>query len=240
MNKIFNVPIEMPIELLVNNELITTFLSSPYDLEELAIGHLLTRGIVTNVDKIQDIYIDENTYQIFVTAEETEFDEKFSVPKFILSGVSSINKFNDEIYNISKVNQNIKFNLEDIISTVKFMVDTAPLYNDTGGIHAAIIKDINENTVLREDIGRHSAVDKSIGKFKLEYDNFDNSFIATTGRISLDMLLKSAVMGIPVVASLKGPSSLAIELANFYGITIIGRSLSDNPIIFTNEDKILY
>lgn len=239
MDNVVNVPIEMPIELIVNNNLITTFLSSPYDLEDLAIGHLLTRGLVSSISDIENIKIDKDTYQIFITASELTVDEKFSVPKFILSGVSSINKFNDEIYKISKVNQNIEFNLSSIVDTVKFMVDTAPLYNETGGIHAAIIKDKSNNFILREDIGRHSAVDKAIGKYKMEFNDFSNAFIATTGRISLDMLLKSAVMGIPIVVSLKGPSSLAIELANFYNITIVGRSLSNNPIVFTNGEKII-
>ncbi len=242
INNMDNLPIaiESAVELWLNNEHITTFLCSPYNLEILGIGHLLTRGVISNVEKIIDISVDYENLKINVfTSELIKAEEQFSVPKFILSGVSSINNFNDNIYKINKVRNDISFDLNLIHETAKYMVDNAPLYKETGGVHAAIIKDSENNFSLKEDIGRHCAVDKAVGDFLMNNYDLSNCFIATTGRISLDMLLKSAVMGIPVVVSLKRPSSLAIELANFYGICIVARILSSQPLIYTNNDKIL-
>lgn len=234
----FPMAIEMPSELWVNKKLITVFMCSPYDLEELAIGHLLTRGMIKNIDEIENIIIDEDSFKIEVSTNTEISKEYFSVPEFILSGVSSVNKFNDNIYKINKV-KDIKVELKEIINSAKKMIDEAIIYKKTGGVHSAIITNINGEYYLKEDIGRHSSVDKAIGAYAKDNKDFSKSFICTTGRISLDMLLKSASVGIPIVASLKYPSDLGVKLANHYGITIVSRVLREEPIIYTNGDKII-
>ena len=119
------------------------------------------------------------------------------------------------------------------------MVDEAIIYNTTGGVHSAIVLNLaKDKYYLREDIGRHCAVDKAVGASAKDGEDFSNSIICTTGRISLDMLLKCAAVGIPVVASLKYPSDMGIKLANHYGITIVSNILSDKPLIYTNQEKI--
>lgn len=239
MKNKFPAAIEMPSELWVNDSLITSFMCSPYDLEDLAIGHLLTRGIIKNIKNIEDIKIDEESYQIFVKTNQEISKEWFSVPEFVLSGVSSVDKFNDNIYKIKPVNQDIRVNLSEIVKAANMMVNDAIIYKETGGVHAAIMTEIAGKSILREDIGRHCAVDKAIGAFVKEGRDFNKSFICTTGRISLDMLLKSASMGIPIVSSLKYPSDMGIKLANHYGITIISKILKDQPLIYTNPEKIV-
>lgn len=239
MNNDFPMAIEMPSELWVNDQLITSFMCSPYDLEDLAVGHLLTRGIVKSIHDIEEIKVDDKTYQIFVKTNKPISKEWFSVPEFVLSGVSSVNKFNDKIYKIKPVNQKLRLPLSKVIESAQSMVDDAVIYKETGGVHAAIITDINGNNFLREDIGRHCAVDKAIGSFAKKYGDFSTAFICTTGRISLDMLLKSASMGLPLVSSLKYPSDMGVKLANHYGITILARVLSDRPMIYTNNEKIV-
>lgn len=230
--------VEMPSELWVNDKLLTVFMCSPYDLEDLAIGHLLTRGMIKGINEIENINIDKDSFKIQVQTNSEISKEWFSVPEFILSGVSSVDKFNDNIYKIDKV-KDIEIKLSEIISSAKTMVDDALIYRETGGVHAAILTEVNGDKFLREDIGRHSAVDKAVGAYARAGKDFSNSFISTTGRISLDMLLKSASMGIPVVVSLKYPSDLGIKLANHYNISIVARILREEPLIYTNKDKII-
>lgn len=230
--------VEMPIELWANDKIITTFMGSPYDLEDLAIGHLLTRGMIDDIDEILDIKVNTDTYQIFVYTSNPVLKQLYSVPEFILSGTSSVNKFSENIYKISSIESNYSIELDKIVHAIQFMVDNAAIYNTTGGVHSAILAH-NDKYYLREDIGRHSAVDKAIGAAAKEKVDFSNSFICTSGRISLDMLLKSAAVRLPVIGSLKYPSDMGVNLANHYKIAIVSKALSKNPLIYANINRII-
>ncbi|MBC8591001.1 formate dehydrogenase accessory sulfurtransferase FdhD [Wansuia hejianensis] len=232
--------VEMPVELWVNNKIITTFMCTPSDLEELAIGHLLTRGMIKDISHIDDININLNTYQIFVTTNKPISTKLYSVPEFVLSGTSSVDKFSNNIYKIPKIENDFAVELSKIVKIANTMEKEAIIYNTTGGVHGAIVADTEKNIhFVREDIGRHCAVDKAIGISLKKGLDLSNTFICTTGRISLDMLLKCAVVQIPIVASLKYPSDMGINLANYYGISIVSRILSENPLIYTNEQRII-
>lgn len=231
--------IEMPIELWINSNRITTFMGSPYDLEDLAIGNLLTRGMVKSTNDIKSIEVNEETLQIFVETKNSIIGELYSVPEFILSGTSSVNKFNDSIYSIPKVHSDFSIELKEIVKFANIMVDEAIIYHQTGGVHSAIVVDgVTKKYYLREDIGRHSAVDKSVGAAVKGNVDFSTSFICTSGRISLDMLLKSAAIGIPIVSSLKYPSDIGIQLAEHYNISIVAKILNDEPLVYSNRQRI--
>ena len=232
--------VEMPVELLVNDKVLTTFMATPLDLDELAIGHLLTRGLIKDISSIEDIKVDLNTYQIFVTTKTPLSNKLYSVPEIIVSGTSSVDKFSDNIYKIPKIDSDFAVGLSKIVEIANILNTEAPIYNTTGGVHGAIIMDLNNNKYfLREDIGRHCAVDKAVGACAKEGVDLSNSFISTTGRISLDMLLKCAVVQIPIVSSLKYPSDMGIKFGNFYGISIVSRVLSEEPLIYTHEQRII-
>ncbi len=230
--------VEMPVELWVNNKKITTFMCTPYDLEDLAIGHLLTRGMISDISKIKDVTVDTNTYQIFLNTIEDVSHPLYSVPEFVLSGASGVGEFSDNIYKIPTINTDYSISLDKIVDIARTMIDEAIIYNTTGGVHGAIIAN-EKGYFLREDIGRHNAVDKAVGAASRNNIDFSNSFICTTGRISLDMLLKSAAIRIPIVASLKYPSDMGVRMANHYNIAIVSRITSENPSIYANEARII-
>jgi len=232
--------VEMPVELLVNNKVIATFMCTPSDLEELAIGHLLTRGMLTDLSLINDIKIDLNTYRIFVSMNTNTFNQLYSIPEFVVSGTSSVDKFSDNIYKIPKIKNEFSINISQITDIAHRLDNEAVIYNTTGGVHSSIVSNPDKDIYfLREDIGRHCSVDKAIGAAVKEGVDLSSSFIATTGRLSLDMLLKCAAVQIPVVTSFKYPSDMGIKLAEYYNITIVSRILSENPLIYTNKQRIV-
>lgn len=232
--------VEMPVELIVNDKVLATFMATPQDLDELAIGHLLTRGLIKDISSIEDINVDSNTYQIFVTTKDELPKKLYNVPEIIVSGTSSVDKFSDSIYEIPKIENDFSVQLSKIIEIANIMNTQAPIYNTTGGVHAAVIMNVEKDRYfLREDIGRHCAVDKAVGAAAKEGVDLSNTFICTTGRISLDMLLKSAVVQIPVVSSLKYPSDMGVKLGDFYGISIVARILSKEALIYTHEERII-
>ena len=230
--------VEMPVELWVNEVKITTFMCTPYDLEDLAIGHLLTRGMISDISKVKDVTVNEDTYQIFLNTTENVSHPLYSVPEFVLSGASAVGEFSDNIYKIPSINSDYTVELEKIVDIAHTMIKEAIIYNTTGGVHGAVISNAS-SYFLREDIGRHNAVDKAVGAAARQNIDFFNSFICTTGRISLDMLLKSAAIRIPVVASLKYPSDMGVRLANHYNIAIVSRITSNEPSIYANEERII-
>ncbi len=230
--------VEMPVELWVNKLKITTFMCTPLDLEDLAIGHLLTRGMISDISKIKNIVVKKETYQIFLTTSEDMSHPLYSVPEFVLSGASAVGEFSDNIYKIPSINSDYRISLNVVMNIAHLMIKEAHIYNSTGGVHGALIAN-DDAFYLREDIGRHNAVDKAVGAAARDNVNFSKSFVCTTGRISLDMLLKSAAIGIPVIASLKYPSDMGVKLANHYNIAIISRITSEKPYIYANEERIV-
>lgn len=229
--------VEMPVELWINDSRSITFMCSPYDLEDLALGHLFTRGIITCIDDVQDIIVKKENNQIFTYIDNLDNIEMYSVPSVIVSGTSSVSKFNDNIYKIPVNKSNYSIDLNDVVTMSNKIIEEAVIYNSTGGVHGSILA-TEDKYYLREDIGRHCSVDKSIGAALKDGANFSKSLIATTGRISLDMLLKSAVAGIPIISSFKYPSDMGVELANKYNMVIVSKVLSGNPLIYANKDRI--
>lgn len=229
--------VEMPVELWINGNKSTTFMCSPYDLEDLAIGHMITRGVVKDITCIKDIHIKERSHQIFVTTNTEIGEELYTVPAFVLSGTSSVSQFTDDIYKIPKIEHNFSIDIKKVMEVAHKLAEEAVIYNSTGGVHGSIVY-TDANYYLREDIGRHCSVDKAIGAAIKDGIDLSHSFICTTGRISLDMLLKSAVVGIPLISSFKYPSDMGVKLANHYNVAIVSKALLDEPLIYAHHNRI--
>ncbi len=232
--------VEMPVELWINNQKNITFMCSPYDLEELAIGHLLTRGLVKDYSDVLNIDIKEDTKQVFIETRSGNTEQIYTVPQFIVSGTSSVSEFSSNIYKLAKIENDYAVSMDKILDYANKLMNEAVIYKTTGGVHGSILYSSDSTYFLREDIGRHCSVDKVIGAGTKANIDFSHSFICTTGRISLDMILKAAVVGIPLVASLKYPSDMGVNLANHYGIAIVARVFENDPLIFANINRVVH
>ncbi len=112
------------------------------------------------------------------------------------------------------------------------------LYKLTGCVHSAALSDGNDILCLAEDIGRHNAVDKIIGYAVLENIPFGGKIMLASGRLSSEIVSKCAKWGIPVVASRTSPTSLAVEIADTYGVTVIGFIRADRMNVYTHSWRI--
>lgn len=230
--------VEKPVELWVNNKKITTFFCTPSDLHDLAVGHLLTRGYIFSVSEITELSYDPATAVIRVIVSRENPQSLISVSEMILSGCSAVSEFSDQVYRLKPVPSDYTTSLGRLKELGDFMIDHGTIYQTTGGVHAALLES-GHHSFVREDIGRHNAVDKVIGAAARADVLLTYATLVTTGRISLDMALKAASVSIPVVATLKCPSDLGIRLAKHYHICIVTKILSDCPIIYTAEEKII-
>ena len=147
-------------------------------------------------------------------------------------------KFSDQLLKISKIQSTFQISMENVKRLIIEMFSKAEMYKHTGGMHCAAISDGNKIIALSEDVGRHNAVDKTIGKGLFLGVDFSRVMMMTTGRISSDMVLKAANANCPFIVSRSIPTTLALELADKLGITLIGRAVSSNPIIYIYKERV--
>lgn len=228
---------EMPAELWVNGKKITTFLCTPSDLEDLAVGHLLTRGYIPDIREILDMAVDPESFVIRVSTKSRELSSLYSVSEMILSGCSAVSEFSDQIYRLKPEPSEFCTDLNSLKELGTYMVEHGVIYEKTGGVHAALLAS-GESRLVREDIGRHNAVDKAVGAAARAGLSFTRSALITTGRVSLDMALKTAAASIPVIGTLKYPSDLGVRLCEHYHICIAAGILTRKPLVYTAADRI--
>ena len=131
---------------------------------------------------------------------------------------------------------------EVIMQLPKALRDAQAVFDTTGGLHAAGLFDSNGNLVtLREDVGRHNAIDKLIG-YHLANDTLplSNHLVMLSGRASWELLQKTLVGGIPIVVAIGAPSSLAVDLAREFGITLVGFTRNEGFNIYVNGERVLF
>jgi FdhD protein len=233
-----NVCEEFPVDLNVNAKKVVTFMCTPCDLNELAIGHLYSNGMIDGMEEIYTLAACDDMRKIYIKAKKDIVDG-FQLNTVLASSCGSGAQFTEKFYEKPVNESSFKVTMIKIIQMAKEMFSKAELYKKFGGMHCAALSDGNNILALREDVGRHNAVDKVIGKGVFLGTDFNNSMIMTTGRISTDMILKAVNIGCPVIISRSIPTTLALEIAEKFGITIVGRVISSKPIIYTNKDRIV-
>lgn len=233
-----NICTETPVDLTVNGKDIVTFMCTPQNLKELAVGHLYIKGIIDDLEETNYIVACKDMETINVDLKKEIPKSKYSLKELLASSCgNAIDK--KRLKSIKKVNSNVSVNLSKLRLLAGNMFAETVVYKKTGGVHCAAIANPHELLFLKEDVGRHNAVDKIIGQAVMSDVDFPNSLIFTSGRISSDMVLKVAKAGFPVIVSRSIPSDLALKIAEEASITVVGRISRSEPIIYTHSDRII-
>ena len=245
---------ETPIDLYVNSKPLVNIICLAHDLKELSVGFLFSIGIIESIKDIREINVNEIENSIFVELKE---GTNFNIESLEVNPVSrvvdttcgiaspwrdiikeSLDKAN--VKESLKTKDKIKVQATAILSAIKKMQTSTPLYRETGGCHGAAIFDIEGNLLtVKEDIGRHNAIDKVIGDLLLKEISFENVFLTSTGRLTGDSVLKAIKAKIPIVASLSAAIESGIRLAFAYGITLIGFARGSRMNIYSHPERIV-
>jgi len=243
VNESFPLVMETPVELTANGERIAVLMCTPLNLDDLAAGHLFTRGMLADASRIKSIIAREDMSVVDVLAPGAVSEDRFGLGQVIASGCGSGSQVAVGA-GFGVLPAGFSVRLETLKTWSVAMFRAAELYRKTGGMHCASIagsltgSEERSYFVVREDVGRHNAVDKVIGRAFLDGLDFSSACILTSGRIAADMILKAVAARVPVIVSRSIPTSTAFEIAREAGVTMVGRIGDDHPIVYTNPERI--
>lgn len=227
--------VEKPVHLFVNGIQWLTFMCTPNHLEALAVGFLFNEAAIESVDQVVDVHICDNG-----DVADVWLNQKVEKPKEWkrTSGCTGGYTAVDVAAMNLKIENGRSIEANQVRKLVERLFDSQELYRKTGGVHTSILTDGNQMTIQAEDVGRHNSLDKISGRFLLEYVGFRHKLLLTTGRISSDMLQKAARIGAGIVISRTSPTSMSVELAEKWGITLIGYARRDRFNLYTHPERI--
>lgn len=250
-DEIDEVLIEKPIDLFLNGNPLVNIVCLPKDLKELCIGFLFSIGIINSFEDISILKVDSNKGQVFIELIDSipinlEDFNQIPISRVIDTscGIPSpwariiekaIEKTKEKIFA-----KDYKIHYNVILSAIIKMQKQTHLFKETGGAHGAAIFDLDGQIIcVKEDIGRHNAIDKVIGDLLIKGHDFNDIFLTSTGRLTGDSVLKTIRAKIPIVASISAAIESGIKLALAYGITLIGFVRGKRMNIYTHMDRIL-
>lgn len=235
------IALEINLKIKINGKQLVGFACSPIDCKDLAIGFLYTEGIISHLTEIDHIIINKqaDTIEFIINNDHDKILEKWNNKRTMSSGCGQgvISNLEYRRKNLLPIEGDINLTDIDVTKLFDHLITHSDWYNKTGCIHQVTLF-INDSIIIREDIGRHNAVDKVIGAAMQCGINFHNSIMYSSGRLSSDMILKAGKAHIPVVVSKTAPTSLAVDIATEYGITLIGFARGKRFNIYTHAERI--
>ena len=230
---------ERPLTIYLNAQEIVTAMTIGDYPEYLAVGYLRNQAMLLPDDVITRVDFDEEVETVVVRTErETDYEEKLK-KKTRTSGCAVGTVFGDMMEGLEDVKLPSTPLKTSWLYSLAHQINTMPsLYLEAGAIHGSVLCREDVPLVYMEDVGRHNAVDKIAGWMMLEGETADDKIMYTTGRLTSEMVIKTAMMGIPTLASRSGFTAWGVEIARQVGLTLIGRMRGKRFICLSGEDRL--
>lgn len=243
------VVVEEPLEIRLNNVSVVVTMRTPGDDFDLAAGFLLSEGILRAAADIGTIGYcpdeDDPRLKNIINVTTADPDRTIESTRSTwansscgICGKTTIDAIRREI---QPIQSSIEVNRAVLLALPERMREQQANFARTGGIHAAGLFDRDGNLlVIREDLGRHNAVDKAVGAALRSGVPTSETILMVSGRLGFEIAQKTVASGIPVVASVSAPSSLAIQLADELGVTAIGFVRGSSMNIYTHPQRVIH
>jgi FdhD protein len=228
--------VETPVSLTINGEAWITFMCTPVDLEAMAVGFLYNEGIIESMDEVADVRVCEHGDNVDLWLKhDAQQPKSWRRTSGCTGGVTAVDALarSDVTFDGSRP----IFHPGRIGQLVELLFESQELYRETGGVHTSALSDGEKILVSAEDIGRHNTLDKIAGLCLMRNIWPETRILITTGRISSEMLQKAARLQAPILISRTSPSSLSIEMAERYGITLIGYARRQRFNVYSNAQR---
>jgi len=223
---------EVPMALFVNGRHVMTAMMSPGTLEDFVTGYLFTEQIIKGPEEIESIKIEKNRMSVITT----NLFKVIGTKKTILSGCGGSTSYVDT-EKLPKIQSDFTISASDIGESIKSVL-TSELHQMTGGIHIVALLGKDRVVTVSEDIGRHNALDRVIGYGLRNGVDFSQTFVVSSGRISSEMVRKCLVAHIPLIVSRGATTTLAVEIAEKTGLTVVGFARAGKMNIYTHPGRV--
>ncbi|MEM9582947.1 MAG: formate dehydrogenase accessory sulfurtransferase FdhD [Pseudomonadota bacterium] len=232
---------ERPLTIYLNSREIVTAMTIGDYPDYLALGFLRNQAMLSDADVVTAVDYEEELGVVVVRTEvETNHEEKLA-KKTRTSGCAVGTVFGDMMEELEGLTlPDAQIRTSDLYALAAKINTTDSLYLGAGAIHGTVLCQRANPLVYMEDVGRHNAVDKVAGWLYAEKVSPDDKTLYTTGRLTSEMVMKCAAMGIPALASRSGFTAWGVELAQQVGLTLIGRMRGQRFICLAGEDRLIW
>lgn len=217
-----------------------TIMATPTDMEALAVGFVYAEGIINGFQDCLTVSRDENLS--FVVGVEVQNPTQITKRNMIVAsscGMCGVRNIEKMLADIPECKNTLSISADRLIEISKTMRSMQKLFKTTGGAHAAAVFDASGTIMaLGEDIGRHSAFDKAIGKCLMAELETKGCGVVLSGRVSLEMVTKAARAGIELIGAVSAPSSFAIEAAKKWNLTLCGFVRPGRMNVYTHSERV--
>jgi FdhD protein len=220
-------------------------MATPSDLHDFAVGFSITEGVVERADEISSVELIESELgvevRMWLVADRSRsfVARRRAIVGPAGCGLCGIESLEQAGLVPRRVASRLKFRASDLLGAMSALAPLQCLNQKTRAMHAAAFWDRSKGiSVVREDVGRHNALDKLAGALIGCSRDRSNGAVLLTSRVSVEMVQKTAMIGVPVLVAVSAPTTLAIETADQAGITLIAVARDDGYEIFTHPDRI--
>jgi len=233
---------EKPLTLYLNRQEIVTMMTIGDYPDLLAVGYLLNQNMLSRRDVITEIEHDDDLDVVVVRTErETDYEEKLQ-KRVRTSGCAQGTVFGDVLDGFDSIDLSQEATLKTSwLYALAKKINTAPsLYLTAGAIHGCVLCQADRTLVYMEDVGRHNAVDKIAGWMFMNGIEPHDKIFYTTGRLTSEMVIKTAMMRLPILISRSGFTAWGVELARQVDLTLIGRARGKRFVALSGRHRIQF
>jgi FdhD protein len=238
---------EIRLRIVVDGADVVELMCSPHRVNALVLGFLYHEDMIDGVDDVAGLRVclPDGVAEVWLARPAPPLPARRIVTSGCTGGVS-FGAYLEELERLRLPPDGVRVAPERVYVALRQLQQRSTLYNQSGGVHTSILVDPASPAepssgvlAVGEDIGRHNTLDKLRGEALLRGLETRGAMIVSSGRISSEMLLKAALMGVPIVGSRTSPTQLAVTLAEHLGLTVIGYIRSASMNVYTGPERVL-
>ena len=236
---------EMPVALVYHEVPHVVMLATPADLEDYAVGFTLSEGLVARTDEIRGVEVlpGEASFDVKVTVAWERFSQLIQRRRNLAGrtgcGLCGAETAEDAIRECPSVPAGVTITAEELHVAIAELSVRQPINARTGSVHAAAwVVPGTGIQLVREDVGRHNALDKTIGALARSGADFSAGYMLITSRASYEMVQKCATVGIALLVALSAPTAFAVRLAQRCGLTLVAFARADQHVVYAHPQRL--
>ncbi|HEY2807567.1 MAG TPA: formate dehydrogenase accessory sulfurtransferase FdhD [Steroidobacteraceae bacterium] len=236
---------ELPVALVYHDVPHVVMLATPADLEDYAVGFSLSEGLVANFEEIRGVTVTygQAAADVHISVAWERFTALLQRRRNLAGrtgcGLCGAETAADAIREVASVPAGVNVSTSQLHQAIEALKSRQPINARTGSVHAAAwVLPEQGIQVVREDVGRHNALDKTIGALARSGADFAAGYMLITSRASYEMVQKCATLGIPMLVALSAPTAFAVRLAQRAGLTLVAFARTDRHVVYAHPQRL--